>query len=1114
MNLTLNLVTALLFIHCNLSGIESKPIPSPENANTRTLAGIPFYKFFEEKDIGDASQGNFVTSSPDGRLFYGNNSGVFVFDESSWKPIFRNQYTSDRILSLIWTENEFFAAGQGRFGKFVNSHQQGLELVEIGTEAIKSIENESFSAAHVIKDHLFFTGEYHIVQYNKKTEAIDIHKLESWIKGSFVRDNTLFVSTVSQSLMRLEQRTFTPVPAFERFKGHHTIEKICSNKEGLTVFATTSGDIFKVESISPIEAYTQLDYNTAGDPTDLAILSGQRIAVSVSGKGIDVIDTNGKVHTTLQRSIDYRWASAGHLHTDPFGTLWTVSENSVAKILVSDPLTPIDQRIRPDLFYPVASEANETVYMSTNSQVFEPQFSDRGNLTGFDNLKLPTQLNVYHIYPASDGLYLFADLGVFLHAHDGTKRVSDILGIQRFKPFQSYPNRFLASSPEHLWVLERKGDRLVPLAKTTTNPDFVHRIAHAKTDTFWMELGMGRLKKARYENGEIQTTTYDKTHGLPPNWLTVWQHETGVFFPERSGIYQYNTRADRFEPSPILDQFFPHGEAPFHRVATDPSGNIWVSYGNSNYILWKQEDGSYIKDKHSLALLGERFVHHYQFLSNGDAILLTPTQMFHLRASYVNAEKPPLQKPVLSSTTNLNGNLTYQVSIGFSEKTPKFNFEAKSRNLVFEFCSPNSSTLNQPEFSYLLEGYSEQWSKWSYLNQFAFPNLPQGNYNLRVRTRSGSETSETESSVPFHIEAKLSETPVAYLSYGALASLVIFFGYKQFSKGLKDRNAKLESMVTERTKTIESKNKELQQNARELTKALEELRNAQDKISSTSRKAGMAEVATNVLHNVGNVLNSINIGVLSLSERLRQERVPKLTRIIKLINENQDRLADFLANDPKGKAIPAYLERFADVLQDDHFQYQTEVDCIQENINHIKKIIATQQTHAKTVEIQQSVDIQKLVESAIELSLNEVEHATYEVSSSFEPGLAIVSDKHSILQMVTNFIKNAKESIQERNPPLGTIHIDAHSCCDAKHARIQISDNGVGIEPKDLPKIFTHGFTTKQDGHGFGMHSCANAAKVLGGKLQITSKGKNQGATVTLTLPVNPKHKNAPQLEK
>ena len=254
---------------------------------------------------------------------------------------------------------------------------------------------------------------------------------------------------------------------------------------------------------------------------------------------------------------------------------------------------------------------------------------------------------------------------------------------------------------------------------------------------------------------------------------------------------------------------------------------------------------------------------------------------------------------------------------------------------------------------------------------------------------------------------------------------------------------------------------------------------------------------------VGNGVTRVSIPALPSRPNPVRDHIP-VARVADMLAARRDDLPEFLLRDPKGQAIPEYLARLAKVLKEDFARCQIEVETMRDNIDHVKEIIATQQAHAKTVDVYQEIALPELIDMAITMIMGEAEHSSYKISRDYDPDLRIESDKHRILQMVANFIKNAKEAIAEAEPPSGLIQVAARYDDDGENAVLTIADNGVGIAPANLGKIFIHGFTTKSEGHGFGMHSCANSAKALGGRLRIDSDGLAKGATVTLTLPVKP----------
>ena len=112
-----------------------------------------------------------------------------------------------------------------------------------------------------------------------------------------------------------------------------------------------------------------------------------------------------------------------------------------------------------------------------------------------------------------------------------------------------------------------------------------------------------------------------------------------------------------------------------------------------------------------------------------------------------------------------------------------------------------------------------------------------------------------------------------------------------------------------------------------------------------------------------------------------------------------------------------------------------------------------------------------------------------------------------MLQILVNLIRNSKYALDEGGRPDRqlTVRVDRNG---GEFVRVAVIDNGVGIPPQNLTRIFEHGFTTRKKGHGFGLHSGALAAKELGGTLIARSDGTGRGATFILELPIQPKEKN------
>lgn len=281
--------------------------------------------------------------------------------------------------------------------------------------------------------------------------------------------------------------------------------------------------------------------------------------------------------------------------------------------------------------------------------------------------------------------------------------------------------------------------------------------------------------------------------------------------------------------------------------------------------------------------------------------------------------------------------------------------------------------------------------------------------------------------------------------------------------------------------------------------AEEELKNMHKLLLDTSRQAGMAEVATGVLHNVGNVLNSMNVSSTLTQDILRQSKTSSLVRIAGLLEEHSANLAAFLTSHPQGSLVPPFIIKLAHLLNGENQKLLKESTALAKNVDHVKEIIAMQQTYARVSGLVETVQINDLVEDALRMNTSALDRHGVETIRDYAQVPPIPVEKHKVLQILVNLIRNAKYACDESGR--ADKRMIMRSTNGDGRVRISIIDNGVGIPPENLTRIFAHGFTTRKDGHGFGLHCAANAAKEMGGRLSAHSEGPGRGACFTLELP-------------
>jgi len=270
-----------------------------------------------------------------------------------------------------------------------------------------------------------------------------------------------------------------------------------------------------------------------------------------------------------------------------------------------------------------------------------------------------------------------------------------------------------------------------------------------------------------------------------------------------------------------------------------------------------------------------------------------------------------------------------------------------------------------------------------------------------------------------------------------------------------------------------------------------------------SRVAGMAEVATSILHNVGNVLNSVNVSSSVLGEKIRASRILNVTKVSALIKENAADLPGFLAS-PKGSQLPAYLSDLAIHLAAEREEMLNELQSLSSNIEHIKEIVAAQQSYARTAGVIESIRLPDLVDDALDMHKGAMGRHSIKVIREYNDTPPILVDKHKVLQILINLLHNSKYAVDEGGAHEKRVIVRVEKAAPGG-VRVSVIDNGIGISKEHLSRVFEHGFTTRKGGHGFGLHSGAITARELGGALTAHSEGLGRGAQFVLDLPVEPK---------
>jgi signal transduction histidine kinase len=271
-----------------------------------------------------------------------------------------------------------------------------------------------------------------------------------------------------------------------------------------------------------------------------------------------------------------------------------------------------------------------------------------------------------------------------------------------------------------------------------------------------------------------------------------------------------------------------------------------------------------------------------------------------------------------------------------------------------------------------------------------------------------------------------------------------------------------------------------------------------------SREAGMAIVATGILHNLGNILNGVTISSGLIQEKLHNSKIPKLQKVAQLLHTHINDLPSFITEDSRGQALPAFITQLSEHLESELTALIKETEALRACTEHVAGVITTQQEFAMPHKgIKEVVSGNELMQRALTLSRGAFGLQGVDIVCEFNCEATISVDSNKTIQILLNLLTNARQSVKDSSKNEKQIYLRTRLAGD--RIQLEVQDNGIGIPPENIPLIFNQGFTNKKDGHGFGLHSSMNWAHEMGGEIICRSDGSGLGATFILELLVESK---------
>ncbi len=552
-----------------------------------------------------------------------------------------------------------------------------------------------------------------------------------------------------------------------------------------------------------------------------------------------------------------------------------------------------------------------------------------------------------------------------------------------------------------------------------------------------------------------------------------------------------------------------------YTIVPDDHGSLWVNSGRGLFRVSRQKLNDFAERKTDYvecmgydSLEAVKSVERNQQDQSGcktlDGRIWFPTAQGVVRIDPADLTASPIPPKVHIQNVRANGKALDQAA--------KAIVRPGRGELEFYYAGLSYISPEKIHYRYKLDGYDKDWVQAGTRRSAFYTNLKPGDYHFGVEACDADGAWNPDGAnfvvrmLPHYYQSAWLKAVAGFLATGGLFGLI---GWRVRHLKCKQRSLQqahdlLEAKVKERTAELAESNSFLQNQIEERKWLQLEAERIHRQLVAASRQAGQAEVASSVLHNVGNVLNSVNVSATLLTDCVKKSKAGNLGRAADLLQEHAADLGAFLTADLKGRQLPAYLSQLARHLAHEQAKQLEELELLRQRIDHIKDIVAMQQSYAKVCGVSETVKLTDLVQDALSMNAGALERHQIQLVREYHPHIPdITVEKHKVLQILVNLIRNAKHACDEsgRTDKRLTLRV----ANGEGRVKVSVIDNGVGIPAETLTRIFNHGFTTRKDGHGFGLHSGALVAKEMGGTLLVHSDGQGRGATFTLELPLSQK---------
>lgn len=995
-------------------------------------------------------------------------------------------------------EGNLFIGAQGDFGyleKSVNNEFQYHSLLHLLDSTHQNF-NDVWSI-HITKDRVIFRSTKGLYLYDKQTKNIVVIPFQTTRHRSFFIRDEVWVRLEGEGLLRLEKDALTLVPGGESLK-HESLNAVFPYADNQTLVISEKRGLLLYDG----KSFTQLEnpvnplllnQNSFGK-----ILHNGHYAIGTRTNGLIILDSTGKLLHRISKKEGLIDESIWFMEEDRFThNLWVACNNGISLVELGSPFTSFQDRSGSNgQFYFIAKQRNYLYATSSLGLFRKKEAPDQPSQEPaiFQVVGKPG-LQTWHLYCDSSLTVVTSNEGIFTVEEDKLRNIGFTNRAWSIVPLKQFPGYLLVNTVEGLVLLHRSGNSVQVHRKLGNSPESLYYFAEDSKGSLWANSptrGIYRLRFVAGMDKDPEITLFTERDGFPSTYrIRPFELIQEVLFGTEKGLYRFNEELQRVELHPSLnEQLFGSYLTKVELLKEDRNGNLWGTYieernGQSYPVSFSASPTStgYEVNQDIFRRIKNLRVNDIQILNQNDLYLSTSDGIVHYNPSYRKTIKVPV---LLRSIEASNQDSTYTVAE--LTKIP-FHFN----DLHFRFAGMGFTEPGDMEYSYLLEGFDQQWSAFKALSQKEYTNLPAGNYTFKVKARSLQNVISEEASISFTILTPWYQNPLAILFYVLATTLAIVGVVRWRSSSLRLANQQLEKNIEERTVEIKKQNLDILDKNQLLEAQKEEIEASREEIENANRV--IAEQNEN--------LKYINSNLEKIVEARTGELQTAYTNLL-AVKQELDTFIYRSSHDIKGpltRLLGLCHVAKLDVHDKSGLQY---INLLETEINYtnriLQKLIIYQ--NIKTWELKyEPIYVSEVLEKALSQVENFPHFEATAVEKPHEKGCYLLTDGYLVEVAILNVIENA---ILFNNNSHPKIRITCEE--ENTYLLVTISDNGLGINNAITDHIFTMFYrgSEKSKGAGLGLFIAKQALDKLGGHIQLKTLG-GWSTTFEISLPLQQK---------